>query len=106
MAAAQRSSLWKVKIHRDLDFVYDAESANFMLRRRRGEELQNSPSTDSPAIATSAGKDFSESVYWSDIDLPLINDNVGNNNIHLLSREYVQYQRLSFYQGAEFHERE
>ena len=102
MAAAQRSSRRTVKPRRDPDFVYESEGVNFWSRSSRQEEQQNSPGSDSSAIATTfAGKVTSQSVSWSDIDFPQ-NFNTENNNIELLSREYselVQYQQLSFYQG-------
>ena len=85
-----------------------------MSRSRRQEEQQNSPGSDSSAIATTfAGKVTSQSVsckqnFWSDIDFPQ-NFNTENINIELLSREYsnlVQYQQLSFYQGIDSQEKE
>ena len=94
-----------MKPRRDPSYVYDQSSVNFL--ERRNEQLQSSQS-DSPAITTEiAGKDnyCSESVFWSDIDLPVVNI-PETNNVQLVSTTNDHLQNLSSYQGTESQEKE
>ena len=89
MESAPRSSGRSVKPRRDPSFVYEGEALHFMRRSvSRGIAQHNSP-----PVSHSAGKVNSASVYWSDIELPLLNYSEGfssqqlqfNDNLHYLA---------------------
>ena len=75
MAQPSRTSRRPVKLRREERFVYDSDSTKFLLRKRSSRENQHQESdSSSPALNTAlAGKDNTASVYWSDIELPLLN---------------------------------
>ena len=86
MASAPRSSGRLVKPRRDPSFVYEGEALHYLGRSvSRGIVQHNSP----PA-SHSAGKVNSASVYWFNIELPLLNYSEGfasqqllfNDNLH------------------------
>ena len=73
MASAPRSSGRLVKPRRDPSFVYEGEALHYLGRSvSRGISQHNSQ-----PISHSAGKDNTASVYWSDIDLPVLNNSEG-----------------------------
>ena len=93
MASAPRSSGRSVKPRRDPSFVYEGEALHYLGRRvSRGIAQHNSP-----PVSHSAGKVNSASVYWSDIELPLLNYSEGFASQQLLFNDnlfsdYLAYQ--------------
>ena len=104
MAQPSRASSRQVKPRREEGFVYDSDSTNFLLKKRNGRDNQHQESdSSSPALNTAlAGKDYTTSVYWSDIDLPLLNIDFGANNKQALySLSHPKYCVTKHLEGEE-----
>ena len=96
MAHAQRSSSRQVKLRRDPNFVYEEDVLSAICNRdSRGKDHLNLD-TDSDSLSTASevqGKEYSTSVYWSDIDLPLINNPVSSysQTLHTENLKYLAH---------------
>ena len=104
MAQPSRTSRRQVKPRREEGFVYDSDSTNFLLKKRNGRDNQHQESdSSSPALNTAlAGKDYTTSVYWSDIDLPLFNIDFGANTMQALySLSHPKYCVTEHLEGEE-----
>ena len=91
-----RISSRQVKPRRDPNFVYEEDALKFLNKKGSKEKIQHHLDTDSNSLSTASenpGKDNTASVYWSDIDLPLINNSEENVSQKLIDEniEYLAY---------------
>ena len=96
MAHAPRSSSRQVKLRRDPSFAYEEDVLSAICKKDNRGRDQLNVDTDSNSLSTASkvqGKEYSTSVYWSDIDFPLLNNPVSSysQTLHTENLKYLAH---------------